>query len=133
MSHGFITIWCFTMQTQSKNQITYEWKEKKLINFRNINWCYCFKKIWREMHTRPSKFIEIPVWRFPKIIPTHSSVSIYLKNQSIDPYFLVTCTWKPENWLTSYSKWSKHLLLPKPIKPLGTANHQFCCCKINSP
>ena len=68
------------------------------------------------MQTRPSKFIEIPVWWFSKIIPTHTSVSIYLKNQSIDPYFLVTCTWKPENWLTSYYKWSKHLLLQIPIK-----------------
>ena len=81
------------------------------------------QKIWREMHTRPSKFIEIPVWRFLKIIPTHTLVSIYLKNQSIDPYFLVTCIWKPENWLTSYYKWSKHLLLETPIKSLGTTNH----------
>ena len=53
-----------------------------------------------------------------------------LKNQSVDPYFLVTCIWKPENWLTSYYKCSKHLLLQIPIKSLGTTNHHFSCCKI---
>ena len=40
----------------------------------------------------PPKWIEIPVWRFPKAIPTHTSVSIYFKNQSIDLYSLLTCT-----------------------------------------
>ena len=81
----------------------------------------------------PPKWIEIPVWRFLKAIPTHTLVSIYLK---INPLIYILYWHVHENPKTDgphTTKWSKHLLLQIPIKSLDTTDHHFSYYKINSP
>ena len=111
-------------------------EERKIPSIRNINLYYCSKKIEERCtqdYTNHILRLKFQFSDFKKLYQPTLQFPCIWKNQSTNSYSLVTCTWKSQNWLASYYKWSKHILLQIPIKSLDTTNHHFSCYKINSP